>query len=197
VEIQRKIRRYRRYEDGKQRGELLNKGIVTEYDAISRNTRNINTVNPKITELSITRDDIDSILTDYPNIILQEYCASDIIRDDYLNIFKSGYCFRKLDCYVAELGLKGFTMVLNIRTDRAIDIFIALVYHTMLGKEIMSGEYCIHVGTFIYHLYLDPDPDEKGYLRIILPDPKGNYPWETFCDPLFAMQTEQMKYLKL
>jgi hypothetical protein len=46
-------------------------------------------------------------------------------------------------------------------------------------------------------LYLDPDPDEKGYLRIILPDPKGNYPWETFCDPLFAMQTEQMKYLKL
>ena len=160
------------------------------------NNNSIRKVAHKIQHVKATSEDIDRIMVNYPNLVPQEIISANMATEEIYQNYKPGFCLRKIDCESEKTDLKGFTLVLNIDADRAIEILLSLAFYSITIGDLTMGPCALHLPDYTIPTFLAPDADHEHYLRILLADPAGRFVGDPQCDPMFAAQALPLKHLQ-
>ena len=151
----------------------------------------------KLQKVIVSKMDLSRLLVNYPGMVPYEQTSRDMIGNELYTGYVNGITIRDIQCMSIKNNLRGFIMVLSIKDEVAVDILLAMAWYSLTVGDLTTGECNIEIDEMKIRVYLYPDPDIEGFLRIVFADPGGRYPWDKECFPPFSLQTKRLYNLKV
>ena len=183
-----------RYYGNRQR--YLQRIMHTGASIYQSDTTDVSSHTNKLQKVIVSRMDLSRLLVNYPGVVPYEHTSREMISNELYTGCVNGITIRDIPCMSMKNNLRGFTMVLSIKDEVAVDILLAMAWYSLTVGDLTTGECNIEIDEMKFRVYLYDDPDAEKFLRIVFADPGGRYPWDRECFPPFSLQTKRLYELK-